>query len=50
MSPKNLKFLKPVILGQKTSVYQLLTVNQNGAILGTFYTFENADGRFAFFS
>jgi len=48
ITKKNLRFLQPVILGQKTSIYQFQTVNQNGAPLGTFYTFEKTDGTYAF--
>ncbi len=44
----NLRFLQPVILGKKTSLYQFQTVNQNGSALGTFYTFEKPDGTYAF--
>ncbi len=47
-SEKNLRFLQPVILGTKTNLYQGQTVNQNGSPLGTFYTFQKADGTYAF--
>jgi hypothetical protein len=48
ISENNLRFLQPVILGQKTSLYQFQTVDQNGAPLGTFYTFEKPDGTYTF--
>jgi hypothetical protein len=48
ITENNLRFLQPVILGQKTSLYQFQTVDQNGATLGTFYTFEKADGTCTF--
>jgi hypothetical protein len=48
ITENNLRFLQPIILGQKTSLYQFQTVNQNGNPLGTFYTFEKADGTYAF--
>jgi hypothetical protein len=48
ITENNLRFLQPVILGQKTSLYQFQTVDQNGASLGTFYTFEKADGTYTF--
>lgn len=48
ITENNLRFLQPVILGQKTSLYQFQTVNQYGTPLGTFYTFEKADGTYAF--
>lgn len=48
ITENNLRFLQPVILGQKTSLYQFQTVDQNGAPLGTFYTFEKADGTYTF--
>lgn len=48
ITPNNLRFLQPVILGPKTSLYQFQTVDQNGAPLGTFYTFEKADGTYTF--
>lgn len=50
MTQKNLKFLQPLILGPNTSIYQFSTVNQNGSPLGTFYTFEKADGTYMFLS
>ncbi len=50
ITENNLRFLQPVILGQKTSLYQFHTVDQNGAPLGTFYTFEKADGTYTFLS
>lgn len=50
ITQNNLRFLQPVVLGQKTSLYQFQTVNQNGAPLGTFYTFEKSDGTYAFLS
>jgi len=50
ITQNNLRFLLPVVLGQKTSLYQFQTVNQNGAPLGTFYTFEKPDGTYAFLS
>ncbi len=43
MSKKNLKFLLPVILGPKASVYKLVV--KEG---GTFYTFEKMGGRYTF--
>ncbi|MGZ9677243.1 hypothetical protein [Flavobacterium sp. GNP001] len=46
----NYKFLEAVVLGPKTSIYKFETVNQNGGSLGTFYTFEKADGTFEFFN
>jgi hypothetical protein len=48
ITQKNLRFLQPVILGQKTSLYQFQTADQNGNLLGTFYTFEKADGTYTF--
>lgn len=50
ITQNNLRFLQPVVLGQKTSLYQFQTVNQNGAPLGTFYTFEKSDGTYMFLS
>lgn len=50
ITQNNLRFLQPVVLGQKTSLYQFQTVNQSGAPLGTFYTFEKPDGAYAFLS
>jgi len=50
ITQNNLRFLQPVVFGQKTSLYQFQTVNQNGAPLGTFYTFEKSDGTYAFLS
>lgn len=50
ITQNNLRFLQPVVLGQKTSLYHFQTVNQNGAPLGTFYTFEKSDGTYAFLS
>jgi hypothetical protein len=50
ITQNNLRFLQPVILGKKTSLYQFQTVNQNGTPLGTFYTFERADGTYTFLS
>jgi hypothetical protein len=50
ITQNNLRFLLPVVLGRKTSLYQFQTVNQNGAPLGTFYTFEKPDGTYAFLS
>lgn len=44
----NLRFLQSVVIGSKTSLYWAQTVNQNGAVVGTFYTFEKADGTYAF--
>lgn len=44
----NLRFLQSVAIGPKSSLYWAQTVNQNGAIVGTFYTFEKADGTYAF--
>jgi hypothetical protein len=48
MTEKNLKFLQPVILGPKTNLYQFQTIDQNGKPLGTFYTFQKADGTYTF--
>lgn len=48
ITENNLKFLEPLIIGKKTSVYQFQTVNQNGALLGTFFTFEKSDGTYLF--
>ncbi|HOX82677.1 MAG TPA: hypothetical protein PLS08_06590, partial [Chryseolinea sp.] len=48
ITENNFRFLQPVIIGQKTSLYQFQTVGQNGASLGTFYTFEKADGTYTF--
>lgn len=48
ITKNNLRFLQPIILAQKTSVYQFQTVNQNGAPIGTFYTFEKEDGSYTF--
>lgn len=50
ITEKNIRFLQPFILGQKTSVYWFHTTDQNGAPLGTFYTLEKADGTYTFFS
>lgn len=50
ITQNNLRFLQPVVFGQKTSLYQFQTVNQNGAPLGTFYTFEKSDGTYMFLS
>ncbi len=44
----NLRFLQAVAIGPKTSLYWAQTVNSNGAVVGTFYTFEKADGTYAF--
>jgi len=44
----NLRFLQSVATGPKTSLYWAQTVNSNGAVVGTFYTFEKADGNYAF--
>lgn len=44
----NLRFLQAVAIGSKTSLYWAQTVNSNGAVMGTFYTFEKADGGYAF--
>ncbi|WP_139316506.1 hypothetical protein [Algoriphagus marinus] len=43
-----LRFLEPTVLGEKSSLYQFQTYDQNGAPLGTFYTLEKNDGTFAF--
>lgn len=48
ITENNLRFLEPLIIGKKTSVYQFQTVNQNGALLGTFFTFEKSDGTYLF--
>nr|WP_315134518.1 hypothetical protein [uncultured Flavobacterium sp.] len=48
ITQNNLRFLQPVLLGQKTSLYEFQTVNQNGIPIGTFYTFEKADGTYTF--
>ncbi|WP_166919629.1 hypothetical protein [Flavobacterium poyangense] len=48
ISINNLKFLQPIIRGQKTSLYYFDTVNQNGARMGTFYTLEKTDGTYIF--
>lgn len=48
ITQNNLRFLQPVILGRKTNLYEFQTVNQNGVPLGTFYTFEKADGIYTF--
>lgn len=48
ITENNLRFLEPLILGKKTSLYQFQTVNQNGALLGTFFTFEKSDGTYLF--
>lgn len=48
ITENNLRFLEPVFLGQRTSLYQFQTLNQNGIPLGTFYTFEKADGTYTF--
>ncbi len=48
ITQNNLRFLQPLIIGQNTSLYQFSTVNQNGLPLGTFYTFEKADGTYTF--
>lgn len=50
ITENNLRFLQPVILGQKTSLYKFQTVDQNGTPLGSFYTFEKADGTHTFLS
>ncbi|MEQ1797916.1 MAG: hypothetical protein ABL872_08180 [Lacibacter sp.] len=50
ITERNVRFLQPFIIGQKTSVYWFHTVDQNGIPLGTFYTFEKADGTYTFFS
>ncbi len=34
ITENNLRFLEPLIIGKKTSLYQFQTVNQNGALLG----------------
>ncbi len=44
----NLRFLQSLVIGPKSSLYWAQTVNQNGAVVGTFYTFEKADGAYAF--
>lgn len=44
----NLRFLQSLVIGPKSSLYWAQTVNQNGAVVGTFYTFEKADGTYAF--
>jgi hypothetical protein len=46
----NLRFIQPVILGPNTNLYQFQTVDQNGAPLGVFYTFEKLDGSYTFLS
>ena len=48
ITENNLRFLEPLIIGKKTSLYQFQTVNQNGALLGTFFTFEKSDGTYLF--
>lgn len=50
ITKNNYRFLEAVVLGPKTSIYKFETVNQNGGSLGTFYTFEKADGTFEFFN
>ena len=50
ITKNNLRFLEALVLGKKTSIYKFETVNQNGVPLGTFYTFEKADGSHEFFN
>ncbi len=50
ITENNLRFLQPFIIGPKTSIYWFHTVDQNGIPLGTFYTFEKADGTYTFLS
>ncbi len=50
ITKKNIRFLQPFITGPKTSIYWFHTVDQNGAPLGTFYTFEKEDGTYTFLS
>lgn len=50
ITKNNYRFLEAVVLGSKTNVYKFETVNQNGGSLGTFYTFEKADGSYEFFN
>ena len=48
ITENNLRFLEPLKKKKKTSLYQFQTVNQNGALLGTFFTFEKSDGTYLF--
>lgn len=50
ITENNFRFLQPFIAGPKTSVYWFHTLDQNGAHLGTFYTFEKEDGTYTFLS
>lgn len=50
ISQKNIRFLRPVVLGAKASLYEFHTENQYGSTVGTFYTFERADGSYTFLS
>ncbi|MBN7814031.1 hypothetical protein [Algoriphagus pacificus] len=43
-----LRFLQPTVLGEKSSLYQFQTYDQNGVPLGIFYTLEKSDGTYAF--
>lgn len=48
ITENNLRFLKPLIIGENASLYQFESLNQEGKPIGTFYTFEKADGSVAF--
>lgn len=48
ITENNLRFLQPLILGENASLYQFESLNQDGKPIGTFYTFEKADGSVAF--
>lgn len=48
ITENNLRFLKPLIIGENASLYQFESLNQDGKPIGTFYTFEKADGSVAF--
>lgn len=50
ITKNNLRFLEALVLGKKTSIYKFETVTKNGGPLGTFYTFEKADGSYEFFN
>lgn len=46
----SLRFVQPSVLGEKSSLYEYQTFDQNGAPIGTFYTIEKNEGTFIFIS